>query len=98
MIGPQSFDASKHFLVRVQQRGLCGEVVGLLKRYGARQYDGHGGVIRYFDKRSRKQIERDYGAGFLHRLGHANDAYLVESACDGGSITAGHRYKRLKRK
>lgn len=98
MIGPLNAHASKHFLVRVQQRGLSGEVVGLLKRYGARQYDGHGGVIRYFDKRSRRRIELDYGAAFLHRLGHANDAYLVESACDGGWITAGHRYKRLKRK
>jgi hypothetical protein len=88
---------SSHAAIRSKQRGVPPLMVDLLRLFGARDYDHHGGVIRYFDKRARKAAEKAVGSQVMRRLTEFLNLYAVESACDGSLITVGHRYKRIHR-
>lgn len=90
---------TQHAKVRAQQRGIPPLIGTLLDAYGHEQYDGHGGVIRYFDKKSRRQMERDFGRDPVRRLlpGWSN-VYKVDSTSDGLTITTGIRTTRIRRK
>lgn len=87
---------SKHARMRCQQRGLSPLVLNWLTQFGATQYDHRGAEVRYFDKRSRKELARFAGKEVVDRLSGLLDAYVVISA-DGVVITAGHRYKPITR-
>ena len=69
-----------------------------LSQDGEEEYDGHGGILRYFSHASRRALEREVGRGPLGKLNEYLDAYKVESSRDGSTITVGHRTKRIKRK
>jgi hypothetical protein len=89
---------TRHARVRAQQRGIPPLIDALLDAYGHEQYDGHGGVIRYFDKKSRRQMERDFGREPVRRLLPGwSKAYKVDSASDGKTITTGIRLTRIRR-
>lgn len=87
-----------HAARRGQQRGIPPLVDHWLSQFGEEQYDGHGGVVRYFSRRSIRHLERAIGRAPLARLSDFLDCYKVESSTDGHTITVGHRFKRIQRR
>ena len=83
---------TKHASDRLQQRGIPRIAVDLLHEYGARRYDHHGVVIRYFDKRSRERLVRERGKAVVARLAGVLNVYMVVSAADDAVLTVAHRY------
>lgn len=86
-----------HAMERSQQRGIPPLIDQWLDLYGAELYDGHGGVILTFSRKSRRAIERDHGREPVRRLWEFFDAYKVVSSHDGHTITVGRRYRPIKR-
>lgn len=89
---------TKHAAIRSQQRGIPPFIDEILDRYGAEEYDGHGGLIRYLTKSSIRQMERDMGRAPVRQLAQWRDAYKVTSCSDGFTITTGHLCSRIRRK
>lgn len=89
---------SKHAAIRAQQRGIPPFIDQLLDLYGKEQYDGHGGVVNYFDKCSIRRMEREMGREPVRRLSTWRNAYKVKSSVDGHTITTGLRSERIWRK
>lgn len=84
-----------HAKVRMQQRAIPPIVVNLLIDYGERAPAGHGGEIFYFGKRGRQRVCRSKGQVVSRRLeGHWRDYVVVT---DGQVVTAGKRYRRIRR-
>lgn len=90
-------EMTKHAAVRAQQRCLPPMIDELLDRYGEEEYDGHGHVIKFFSKTSRRNVERDWGKRPVACISQWLDAYKVSST-DGIAITFGHRYHRIRRR
>ena len=88
---------TKHAAIRAQQRCLPPMIDELLDRYGEEQYDGHGHVIKFFSKTSKRNVERDWGRRPVACISQWMDAYKVSST-DGTVITCGHRHKRIQRR
>jgi hypothetical protein len=82
--------------MRSVQRNVPPIVIEWLRIYGVEEFDGHGGVIRYFSRRSRRRLEREVGQRFVCEVGRYLDRYLVESAADGTIITMGIRLKPVR--
>ncbi len=68
-----------------------------LDDFGEEQYDGHGCVIRYFSRSSKRAMERAFGRSPLRKMAEYLDAYKVESSRNGEVITVGHRVRRIRR-
>jgi hypothetical protein len=85
---------SSHAVVRAQQRGIPPLIVQWLNEFGEEDYDGHGGIRRYFSKRSIRKMERIFGCVPIRRLADYLDSYMVESSHDGKIITIGHLIER----
>lgn len=81
-----------HANVRAQQRGVPPLVQDWLLDYGAEQFDGHGGVIRYFSHECLRQMERDIGKAPLKKMSEFLRCYLVQCSSDGAVITVGKRH------
>lgn len=90
-------NARSHREVRQQQRGISSVIVDLVLRYGSREYDHRGGVVKYLDRRGRQAIEQHMGRDFVKRYSDQMGVYVVQSAIDGRVITCGHRYARINR-
>lgn len=88
---------TKHAKVRAQQRGIPPFVDHLLDRYGKERYDGHGGVLLFFSKRSMRNMERDLGREPVSRLATWHRAYKVKSSIDGCTVTIGFLTARVWR-
>lgn len=88
---------TKHFVTRAQQRGIPPLIDQWLDEYGEQIFDGHGGVLIAFTKRSIKAMERDFGRRPVSRMSEYLNAYKVESSHDGETITIGRRFRRIKR-
>ena len=88
---------SSHALKRSQQRGIPLTVADYLVAYGAEQYDGHGGVIRYFDHKSLKMIKKELSQSEIRMMSDYLKCFLVEGSKDGVVITVGKRIKRVHR-
>lgn len=69
----------------------------LLDRYGEEEYDGHGHIIKFFSKTSKRNVERDWGKHPVACISRWLNAYKVSST-DGAVITCGHLYKRVQRR
>ena len=89
---------TKHAASRAQQRAVPPLIFDWLNRYGEEAYDGHGGIHRFFSKRSRRMMERDFGRMPVRRLAEFLGTYLVESVDDGQVITVGHLTGRKRRR
>lgn len=89
--------ASRHARTRTQQRGIPPLIDLWLDQYGEEQYDGHGGVVIYFDHRSKGAIRRCEAQEKVRRMWKLLNAYKVESSHDGQVITTGRRYQRIRR-
>ncbi len=87
---------SNHASTRVKQRGIPQLIMNWLIDYGAEQFDGHGGAIRYFDKSCLRKMERELGQEPLRRLSEYLRCYLVQSSMSGLIITVGKRYERRR--
>lgn len=88
---------TKHAASRCQQRGIPPMVDEWLDLYGNEEHDGHGAVIVYFDKKSIREMERNFGRRPVSRMAEWLDAYKVKTL-DGCTITLGHRTHRIWRK
>ena len=88
---------TKHAQLRMQQRAIPPFVEQLLDEFGEQQYDGHGAVIYYFNKRSRRQMERAMGHAPVRLLERYLGCYKVEGSRDGSLITIAPRYRRIRR-
>ena len=86
-----------HAAIRSQQRGIPPLIVQWLDQFGEEQFDGHGAIIRYFSRASRREMEREFGSDLVSKLAQYFKAYKVENH-DGTVITTGHLTKRIKRK
>ncbi len=82
-----------HATVRAQQRGVPPLIQDWLLDYGEEQFDGHGGVVRYFSNECIRRMERDIGKTPLKRMSEYLRCYLVQSSSDGAVITVGKRYE-----
>lgn len=88
---------TRHASQRCRQRGIEPMALELLARFGAEMHDGRGATVRYFDKASRRRMEREFGHRAVARLSEWTDAYAVVSG-DGAVITTGHRTRRMRRR
>jgi hypothetical protein len=81
-----------HSEVRQQQRGVPPIIIDLLIKFGNREHDARGGEVLYFDKRSKKKVEK-YVGGLFGKLNEHMDTYAVIAS--GRLITVGNRYRRI---
>jgi hypothetical protein len=86
---------TKHAQRRMQQRCIPPLVVTWLLEFGQMRYDHRGGIVHYFDKHSRRNLERVVGSRVVARLSDYLDAYAVSSTSDEKLVTVGHRYQRV---
>lgn len=82
---------------RAQQRAIPPLIEQWLEEFGEEHYDGRGGLVRYFSRRSVRAMERRFGSRPVRRMAEYLNAYVVESSRDGTTITIGHRTRRIKR-
>lgn len=83
-----------HAAKRLQQRGIPESVLPLLFEYGEEEYDHHGTMMLYFNKRSRQRLSKVVPNDELKRLENALNAYVVLDK-DGSVVTVGHRTQRI---
>jgi len=83
---------SQHASKRSQQRGVPPLIVDLLIQFGAREFDGKGAEICFFDNRAKKRL-KSYAGGLISKLSEQLDAYAVVSGEQ--VITVGNRHKRI---
>lgn len=88
-------DMTKHAEVRQQQRSVPPLILNWLDQYGTREHDGKGAEIVYFDRKSRRTLEREAGKRVVDLLGGLLNAYVVLTG--ETVITVGYRYKRIRR-
>lgn len=89
---------SLHSAIRAQQRGIPPLIADLLDRFGQIQYDGHGGLIKYFNNKSIRKMERTMGRQPVRFFTQWLNAYKVVSVMSGETITIGHRHERIHRR
>lgn len=86
-----------HAYARAQQRCIPPLITQWLDQFGEEEYDGHGGITRYFSHASIRAMEREFGAAPVRKLVEYLNIYMVESSHDGTIITIGRRYNRINR-
>jgi len=87
---------TQHALARMQQRGINGQTLDYLIKYGSKRYDNRGCLIVFFDKQSRKRLKESKNSYYQKVSESQMDAYAVVSIA-GEVLTVGHRYKRIIR-
>ena len=87
---------SRHAGARALQRNVPPIVIQWLEQFGEEEFDGRGGVVRYFSRKSRRQLERTLGRRFVADVQKYLNRYLVESAIDGAIITTGVRFRPIR--
>ena len=78
-----------HAQIRKQQRAIPAICEKLLDEYGAEEYDHHGAIKVYFNKKSIKKMEREFGAKFVREIKKYLNVYMVKSVSEGKIITIG---------
>ena len=86
---------TQHAEVRMEQRSISPLIVDWLIDFGSTSYDKHGAKKRFFDKRSRKRLNKAVGKTVVGQLSKELSAYIVTA--DDCVITVGYRTKRIKR-
>ncbi len=87
---------TKQAMVQQQQRAIPPLIIGWLCKFGFRITGMNGTTVIYFDRDSRRALRSEAGQVVVSRLSDMMDAYLVMT--DERIITAGHRFKPLKRR
>lgn len=91
-----SHHLTQHAQHRSQQRGIPPLVVDWLLAYGQQVFDGHGGIVRFFDGPARHRLAREIGHAPVRRMAEFLRCYLVESTDDGRVITVGKRHPQAR--
>jgi hypothetical protein len=86
---------TKHAEVRLRQRGIPWTVVDWLICYGTARHDHHGGMLFYFDSRSRTRLQSELERTKLARYSEHLACYVVVSNT-GKVITVGRRLGRFR--
>jgi len=86
-----------HCRARNQQRNIPPVVHQWLSNYGQEIHDGSGAIKVYFNRKSMREMERDFGRHFIQENKKYLKVYRVESLRDGRVITAGWLTGRIKR-
>lgn len=86
---------TKHARTQKQRRVVPNLIVDWLLDYGAREYGHHGGIVYYFDKRAKRQVERAAGRVIVSKLESFLNSYLVVAG--GVVVTVGRRFKKINR-
>lgn len=86
---------TKHACQRAQQRGIPPLIQDWLLAYGQENYQCSGTIIRYFNNKSIRNMEREYGREPIRRLSEYLRCYLIESK-SGSIVTVGKRYKKSR--
>ena len=89
---------TKHAQQRMQQRAIPPLVEHLLDEFGEQMYDGHGAVIYYFSKKSRRRMERAMGHAPVRLLERYFSCYKVEGSRDGCVMTLARRQRHIQRR
>jgi len=84
---------SNHAGIRKQQRGIPLLISNWLIDFGDEQFDGRGGVVRFFSKQCIRRLEREIGREPVARMSEFLRCYLIQSSTDGSVITVGKRYQ-----
>jgi hypothetical protein len=87
---------TQHATQRAQQRGVPPLITSWLVEYGEKAFDGHGGMVRFFSRKSIRRMERELGTAPVRRLSEYLRSYLVQGAADGAVITVGKRYNNSR--
>ncbi len=88
---------TKHAIIQGQRRCFQPIADEVLDRYGQEQHDGHGAIVLFMSKTSKRAMERDWGYLAVNKLWEiVKDAYKVVTT-DGVTITVGHRYQKIHR-
>lgn len=85
-----------HATRRLQQRGIPEDVLPLLMKFGAHEYDKRGARLVYLTQKSRQRIRHTLGTERYTRLEPALDVYAVVDT-EGVVVTVGHRTQRINR-
>lgn len=83
-----------HAAKRMQQRGIPERVLPLLFEYGEEEYDHHGTVLLFFNKRARQRMAKVVSHVELKGLPRALNAYAALDK-NGAILTVGHRTQRI---
>ena len=83
---------TKHAAVRLQQRGIPPIISDWLIVYGDEEYDGRGGVIRYFSTTAIREMEYEVGVKPIQKMAEYLRCYLVQDSHTGSVITIGKRH------
>ncbi len=85
---------TNHAAVRSQQRGIPSVISDWLIAYGDEEFDGHGGVVRYFSTTGIRQLEAEVGKRPVQRMSEYLRCYLVQANDNGAIITVGKRHAK----
>ena len=85
-----------HAARRLQQSGIHEDVLPLLMRFGAYEYDKRGAKLFYLTHKGRERLRKDVGGARFGRLESLLDVYAVVDT-DGTVVTVGHRTHRINR-
>ncbi len=83
-----------HAAKRLQQRGIPEKVLPLLFEFGEEEYDHHGTMLLYFNKRARQRLAKVIPCEEFKRLEPALNTYAVLDK-DGAIVTVGYRTHRI---
>ena len=86
---------TKHAEVRMQQRGVSRDALGLLMKYGRRARAGKGAEIVYFDKRALSRLRRARGQNEAVSEDKQLKSYAI--CKDDVIVTVGKLYRRVRR-
>lgn len=89
---------TRHAQLRAQQRRIPPIVDEWLDQFGAKQYDGHGCVKRFFNHRSIARMERALGRQLIQRHAKWLRSYRVDDSRTGTKITCGWLTKPIRRR
>jgi hypothetical protein len=87
---------TKHAELRAQQRGVNHRFERLLQVYGEVRQATHGCVLRFFSKKSIKEMEADFGHFFIAKNHENLRSYLIESRADRAIVTVGKLYQNQR--
>jgi hypothetical protein len=89
---------TQHAASRMRQRSVPPIVIEWLEEFGDEQFDGHGGVVTYFSRQSKRRLEQRFGRRFVAENARYLDRYAVRSAADGAVVTVGVLTKPIRRR
>jgi hypothetical protein len=87
---------TRHAKVRAQQRGIKFGIEQLLRTYGEVRPAPRGCVVRFFSKKSIKEMECEFGHKFIAKNHENLRSYLIESCEDSVIVTVGKLYQNQR--